>query len=577
MRIACDIETKSTGELICIGYYYENSQGQQSGYFTNFDDYFQFLHSLEYPNAYFHYGGGFDFNYLLDYIRNKNYVLTNFLEVGGLIYCFDVDCHKGKNIAFTDSFPLFRCSLDKLSESLVDETKFSNIQELDRSRLEDYHINQVVKYCINDCRLLYKSLNEFENELNMPVQLSAPMQTLKYFKQNFMDKNYQLWRDIKPFNRKMIDTLRSWYFGGHVDVFNRYGENLYEYDIVNCYGYAMREYGAPIGYPTYISYRERNPNYACFYAIKVLENVSIPHTCKKVKIGSYEKLYFLNTRQDLYVTELDLKFFDQYEIKYKVLWGLRFYWAKDFFADYINFWYNKRFTGNKKLAFISKLMINSLYGKFGQNPLRKNSATLITDDEDVFFYDRELKIGKKDKIMTAWYLQPQIAAWITSGARCNLHYFMYECHLNGGNLFYCDTDSLFTDMPMHKDINLRHLFTNNKELGKLELENEIKKGYFLGCKFRGQVLQDNSFQFKAKGFQNANFTEEHFINALNKKFIFENERSFVMKFKSALRTSGDYVAFERMRKTVTHFSLKRRLIEGEKTLPYFLTYENKLM
>lgn len=573
-KITGDIETTSDGKFICVCWY----NGNDAGHFTDAGKFLDFLIKNKVSQVYFHYGGGFDFQYILQEIRDNrtDLTITNFLNVGSLIYTFTVVNDNKFACSFDDTFPLFRCSLDKAGSALTGRTKLDIV---DRSHLEDFPFDDIVKYCIEDCVLLWDCLHEFEQEIGMPLQLSAPMQALKHFQVNYMEKNWQLWRDIKPMNMRTIGTLLPWYYGGHTEVYTLYGENIYQYDIVNCYGYSMREYGAPIGYPIWVSKRYEGEDKVGFYSVNVFDNLHHPHTCFKHKEGYYNKLYFANTRTELFVSELDLRFFDNFGIKYKVNYGILFYHEPLFFAEYIDYWYEKRFQ-SKKLTFIAKLMINSLYGKFGQNPLRKNSAVIIPKDEKCDdWYDEKLRIGKSDKKVLAWYLQPQIAAWITSGARCLLHYYMYRFVENGGKLYYLDTDSIRTDKPFHMDAGF-DFFTDekSKELGKLELESVAKRGYYLGCKWYGEVMENDEFITHTKGFRNPNFTEEMFYKSLHENYEFESARKYFMKFKSALKTTGDFIHLTEQTKTVSEFTLKRkRHVNGIDTEPYFLTSNGKLI
>jgi hypothetical protein len=141
-------------------------------------------------------------------------------------------------------------------------------------------------------------------------------------------------------------------------------------------------------------------------------------------------------------------------------------------------------------------MGNSLYGKFGMKEERQ--AIVIAQKTGLrgeCFVCGEKAITPKDQICAAcskskpatnevdcdvWYqakqisapyIIPHIAAHITSLARVRIWRFMMEAHNKGGKLFYCDTDSILTDV----------LMTSSSELGALkdEYPGVLLKGSFV--------------------------------------------------------------------------------------------------
>jgi DNA polymerase elongation subunit (family B) len=61
------------------------------------------------------------------------------------------------------------------------------------------------------------------------------------------------------------------------------------------------------------------------------------------------------------------------------------------------------------------------------------------------------------------------------------------------NLYYTDTDSIYIDKPLSNEL------INSKILGKMKLENIIKKAIFLAPKVYCFLNEDNEFIYKVKG------------------------------------------------------------------------------
>jgi len=83
-----------------------------------------------------------------------------------------------------------------------------------------------------------------------------------------------------------------------------------------------------------------------------------------------------------------------------------------------------------------------------------------------------------------------IAAAITAYARIHMSQFKNN---NSFNLFYSDTDSVYIDKPLDDSL------VNDKILGKLKLENIIKKGIFLAPKVYYLETEDDKIIYKVKG------------------------------------------------------------------------------
>jgi hypothetical protein len=554
---AFDIETYENN-LFRLGCIYKDGIGKMITDLKQFFDYFINLNENEFI-IYSHFGGGFDFLYLLDVIFSQYKIDTiKFCDSQGiLIY---IRCKlSGKVFHFRDSYSLFRCSLNKVAENLLAEKKL----EVEIENRDSISTPDLYTYCEYDCYLLYYSLMEYWKLIDYEeIKISIGSQAMDFFCKYFLKQN---WLKTNNFE---YNQLKNFYYGGRVDVFRRYGQNINVYDINNCYGYCMKQFGAPVGNATIGNTKSLDKNIAGFYVVKIndrLENY-VPFTPLKFGNNSYnQKLYFLNSNtQHFFLTSNEIKLLDFYNINYYIIKAFEYDLDLEFFKKYIEYWEQKIYI-NKKCKFIAKLFINSLYGKFGEQRIRKN-----------FVYGKNVKqylneywnLGYQDKNYSYnEHSEVQIAAWVTSCARTNALYPYLRKYRE--NLFYCDTDSLMLNCEIDKE-DLNHL-----KFGKLKFEGNYKEAIFLTQKFYmlNDNLEDKSNKVCIKGFERKDYDFSKFKNALHDDIQFDYTKSSIVKFKTALK-KNKWIDFKETHKEIKTIEIKRRLLDDKiNTVPYELRYK----
>jgi hypothetical protein len=140
--------------------------------------------------------------------------------------------------------------------------------------------------------------------------------------------------------------------------------------------------------------------------------------------------------------------------------SMAWYKAAPLFRDYVLHWHKLRHKfkeqGNSGQAEICKLLINSLYGKFGQqgfdqkiigtvDPELIQVSTVYNERDNT--YGRQIALGgilyEENKSGEAYHSFPAIAAHVTAYAR--LHLARLVAMAGAGNCFYMDTDSLLVN------------------------------------------------------------------------------------------------------------------------------------
>ena len=229
-------------------------------------------------------------------------------------------------------------------------------------------------------------------------------------------------------------------------------------------------------YPLYVQ------TFTCMFDIK---NGMIPTLQIKNNLSFMPNEYIKSSNNDLVtltLTNIDIDLFMKHynvrEITYHNGWKFRA--IKGLFTQYIDYWTEKKINSKKEnngaLYRIAKLMLNSLYGKFGLNPNVRGKYPYLSEDGIVKYamYPQEIR----DSI----YIP--VASFITSYARrktieTSQRIRDYSLNKYGKDLYvYSDTDSihcLITDEEELKDI----IDIDDYKLGAWKVESKFKRGKYL--------------------------------------------------------------------------------------------------
>ena len=180
---------------------------------------------------------------------------------------------------------------------------------------------------------------------------------------------------------------------------------------------------------------------------------------------------------------------------------------------------------------ISKLLMNSLYGKFGIHfQLPTYNVYNSTEIESGDFNDKvDLENGyylanSANEGYTLPYSNIAIASAITALARVHMSQFKNNKNYN---LYYTDTDSAIIDQPLRPE----GYTLTGKRLGQMTLENVYTKFISFGPKFYGGVTQSNQEIIKIKGLSHdclPSFTELELLLSITYKFIFKTISIFII-------------------------------------------------
>lgn len=285
--------------------------------------------------------------------------------------------------------------------------------------------------------------------------------------------------------------IRRSYKGGWTYLAPRYKNKVTGkgkvFDVNSLYPWVMYECDLPFGEPVYFEgeYQEDTlyplyvQEFSCQFELKKdhVPTIQIKGDSDFVSTeyleSSMTRLGVLKTVR-LTMTSVDLKLFMEHYEVYNLEFhdGYKFKSSNSMFKKYIDHWISEKIKakkeGNSAMYLLSKLMLNSLYGKFALNPLVRSKYPV---------YDKE-----KDKIRYAYGEQEErdpiyipVGTFITAYARektIRSAQKMYD------RFIYADTDSLHIEgeeMPIELDI-------DSNKLGAWDYEFEFEKGKYLRSK-----------------------------------------------------------------------------------------------
>lgn len=373
-------------------------------------------------------------------------------------------------LTFKDSLRVFPVSLQELCKIFNVDGKTNNYKECYNS-LELFKdvelLNEFTDYALQDSKSLFEALLSAQKQFieNHHVDIASIVSTsslaFKIFRTNYLKTSIPI---LKHNEDKFI---RNSYYGGATDYYKAYAENLHYYDVNSLYPHAMLN-----SMPFKLIKKHFNMdgvdlnNFFGFCLAEITCPDSICKPVLPVRLDGktiYPKGQWIGT----YFSE-ELKAVAKLGYEIKLLKGMEFS-KEDLFTDYVNHFYKVKMNSSGSEKFISKLMLNCLYGIFGRRQERLETKNVLNKDIGNYITTNIIKaiIPINDEISTllmvknlGYDLMTQlnnistihlsgyqtavksnvaIAAVITAYARIH----MLPFKLNE-NVVYSDTDSIFT-------------------------------------------------------------------------------------------------------------------------------------
>lgn len=343
--------------------------------------------------------------------------------------------------------------------------------------------SELVEYCKRDVEIMVKAWQiwlEFLYQHDCGgFRMTVGSTAFQTWRHKYLKKGIYVHK-----NNDVLKLERESYHGGRVEVFHQgvqWKDEYYYLDINNMYGYVMQSLKYPSGLQGYSKTLgiKRLISYLSRYAITARVTVNTDEPVYITKVNGHTA-YPLGTFDTVLTT---------HEIEYALMNGHlesvhEFAWYKqeNLFHEFVNDFYRLRLMyreeDNPGFEQICKLLINSLYGKFGQTGQSQRIIGKAQPDEVWHMPLVKYQLNETGylnalggSVYETWsesesfHAMPTIAAHVTANARLYLWNLMKKAGRE--NVYYCDTDSLIVNSLGY--YNLERLIVHDV-LGLLKVE-----------------------------------------------------------------------------------------------------------
>lgn len=433
-------------------------------------------------------------------------------------------CFREAKITFFDTYRHWKSSVKQMGEMI-------GFPKLVMPHDPGCMCDDCVAYCQRDAEVTWKftaAMLEMYQSIGLEkIKATLPGMAIQFFRQEFYFKEFP---KINTYCKKFF---RRGYYGGRVEVYKTglIEGDIQHYDVNSLFPSVMKRFS----YPELSSLEVKNePDLS---KEGMLEGwVHVPKSNYPCLPMRDEEILF--PYGEIFGTwpycEIRQLLKDGGTIN-KIRECIEFEETENPFERYVDFCYQKRLkAGNAIEKEFWKLMLNSLYGKFGSH----GEIETIYDDKTSF-------VGGE-----AVYANVVWSAYVTSYARLHLLDFLRSCSL----CYYTDTDSLFTP----------DFLPTSTLLGDLKKEGEYSQAYFKGNKL---YTLDNVA--KAKG-----------VPKLNQLEFFETGKTSYLKptrFRESRKTSKEANHWLMVEKQIRNTYTKRRVLTNGDTEPWTMPAYKKFI
>lgn len=455
------------------------------------------------PKIYFH-NLKFDGQFILHWLFHNGFkhvdkenrgsnTFTTLISDKGLYYAIEVIFYKKgkkiKKVTFQDSLKLIPLSVDAIAKSFkMDIQKL----EIDYTAHDDLPIGSPLtpdeeEYIKNDVKIVANAIAYFYSQGLDKMTIGSC--ALNEYKKILGKRVFDRWYPEPTYH----DDVKQSYRGGFTYLNPKFAGkvvgNGVVLDVNSLYPSVMRYEYLPFGTPIFFEGKYEEDELYPLYT----QMIRCQFELKKGKIPTIQIKHNLFYKGNEYLTSsnyeqvtlclnsVDLKlFFEQYHVEnVEYLSGWKFKATKGLFDEYIDKWSENKIQakkdGNPGLYLISKLFLNSLYGKFGTDTKVRSKIPYLDEETDVVHYkdgDEETRKG----------VYIAMASFITSYARLktisSAQKVMdnYRSGKSKIQFVYADTDSLHCVSP---DFELPDLDIDDTRLGAWKYESKFNKAKFL--------------------------------------------------------------------------------------------------
>lgn len=507
-------------------------------YGNSIEDFMKILANNESNDKYYFHNLKFDGEFIFSYILNQGFeyvsskkerksksfscIISDTGQFYSIEIYFKVTKKHTNKVTILDSLKLLNFSVDKIAKDF--KLPINKLSIDYKAKREVGHIltPEEIAYIRNDVEIMARALKiMFDEGL---TKMTIGSNALSIYKE--MNQRFDTYFPVLP--AEVDKDIRRSYKGGFTYLNPLYKEkevgygNIY--DVNSLYPSVMYYENMPIGNPEFF---KGEYQYDPLYPLYIV-TLSCSFKLKKGKIPTIQlkrNLHYLPTEyiettngdiETFTLTNIDLELFlshyDVEDLMYHSGW--KFKATKGLFCSYIDMYTNLKINskkeGNGALYLIAKLMLNSLYGKFGLNPEMRSKYPYLKEDGSIGYHltDKQLR----DSV----YIP--VATFITSYARrktitTSQKIRDYSLKTYGEDYYiYSDTDS----------IHCRNLDAKELE-GIIEIDKYKLGAWDNEAQFeRGKYIRQKCYIEHLQGKDKINVTIAGFPKNLGEKVTFDN-------------------------------------------------------
>lgn len=526
-----------------------------------FDSLFKIINNQDFPVLYFHNGGRFDLDIIIDQFlaSNEEYTINDVLYSNGRILKAKIINDRDQSIDILDSCAFLNNSLKELTHPKrgfkVKHTKqvMNHAKITYENCLEVCKTDEMERYYRNDLLGMLEVVDKFSKviwnkfEVDITRQCSSASVGRQILLTNYLNSNSTI--GIPSKDEDLF--IRRSYHGGRTELFYRglYQGKLFYRDFTSLFPHCAT-FNMPLGKPQPFNrkWRLNTP-----IGRSVCLNWLNEHCCiLKVQIKSIRKdvkplmaIYMdvdtgllnkkgekiIQKRQvyahtdkfvEITITGVELSYIVQYNLyEIKIIEGYQFNsrpYLSEIHRDLFKLKNDSKKSGAIGESLSYKILLNCIYGGTGMSLYNSSRTELMESNEmgDNYLLSRMTDSTLKHfKEVGKYYLMNvksdvqatsavQIASYITARARCLLWEAMYDIEQVGEKVLYADTDSVITTCDFKKYPNLLKKYDPTGKgdiLGSMkdELDGDYME-WFIGIAPKLYAYEAHGkFEFKSKG------------------------------------------------------------------------------
>lgn len=439
------------------------------------DSMMRYLASIPPAIIYIHNGGRFDVYHFIHYILGHEMKIIN----NRIVVC---------KIRASGGYHEIRDSYAIIPEKLANYKKDDIDYNWMEKKVRNKHKDVIIDYHKNDCVYLHELVTGFRKTFGDKLTIgSAAMTQLK------KTQKFDILSDSQS------DYIRqNYYYGGRTEKFvtGHVTGNFRVYDVNSMYPYVMRNFRHPISSSYYIDNKISDDTF--FVSVKGFSRGAFPERIKNEGLRFYHRHSTYHVSIYEYQAAIECGMFDCDEIVQTVNFTL-----SCTFEPFVDKFYGMRMeakqNGDKLGSLFYKLILNSSYGKFAQNPeeyfdyrLTNSEVNLIDQGWEPISLDEVSEVEgyifwRRRPETPGTYYNVATGASITGAARSVLLRGLHKAK----RAIYCDTDSIICESL--------DCFIDENRLGAWKVEGAVTDAYIVA---RKTYLLENAGQIvkvKSKG------------------------------------------------------------------------------